>query len=138
MPKQYTALGEFVNGSTAIPINAANLNNMDSGIDNNDTRLVALEEIPQNTQTGTAYTLVLADRGKVVEMDNAAANTVTVPPNASVAFPIGTIIGVYRAGAGQTTIAAGTGVTVRNAGAISAQYGEVSLRKRALDEWVMV
>ena len=43
-------------------------------------------------QTGTAYTLVLADAFKLVAMNNAAANTLTVPPNSSVAFPIGTRI----------------------------------------------
>ena len=39
-------------------------------------------------------------------------------------------------GAGATTVAAGAGVTVRNVGAVGAQYKEVSLRKRATDEWV--
>jgi uncharacterized protein (AIM24 family) len=90
-----------------------------------------------NTQTGTSYTLVLADAGKVIEMNNASANTVTVPPNSSVAFPAGTIINVYRMGAGSTTVVQGSGVTVRNVGALRAQYSEASLRKRATDEWVL-
>jgi hypothetical protein len=94
--------------------------------------------VTANTQTGTSYTLVLADAGKVVEMNNASSNTLTVPPNSSVAFPIGTLIGVYQMGAGATTVAQGSGVTVRNVGAVGAQYKEVSLRKRATDEWVMV
>ena len=91
----------------------------------------------QNTQTGTSYTLVLADEGKVVEMNNASANTLTVPPNSSVAFPIGAVIEVYRMGAGSTTVVAGSGVTVRNAGSLRAQYSTASLRKRATDEWVL-
>src|SRR5690606_37726486 len=45
---------------------------------------------PENVQTGTAYTLVLADAFTMVAMDNAAANTLTVPPNSAVAFPVGT------------------------------------------------
>lgn len=90
-----------------------------------------------NTQTGTSYTLVLADAGKVVEMNNASANTLTVPPNSSVAFDIGTVIGVYRMGAGSTTVVQGSGVTVRNVGSLRAQYSEASLRKRATDEWVL-
>ena len=40
-----------------------------------------------NPQTGTSYTLVLADAAKIVECANAAAITLTVPPNSSVAFP---------------------------------------------------
>ena len=45
-------------------------------------------------------------------MDNAAANTLTVPPNSSVAFPVGTSIPIRQAGAGQTTIVAGSGVAI--------------------------
>ena len=94
-----------------------------------------------NTQTGN-YTLVLADAGKSVEANHATnAITVTVPPNSSVAFPVGTIIEVARYGAGAAAIAAGAGVTIRSKGGllgIGNQYGAVSLRKRATDEWVLV
>jgi hypothetical protein len=93
-----------------------------------------------NTQTGN-YTLVLTDAGKTVETNSASAIVVTVPPNSSVAFPIGTIIELNRYGAGTATVAAGAGVTVRSRGALLAignQYGSVSLRKRATDEWVLV
>lgn len=100
-----------------------------------------LGKTPLNTQTGTAYTLVIGDAGYIVEMNNAAANTLTVPPNSSVAFPLNTRIDVVQYGAGQTTIAAGAGVTIRSNGAklkISAQYTGVTLYKRATDEWVLV
>lgn len=92
-----------------------------------------------NTQTGTAYTLVLADRGKVVEMNNASANTVTIPLNASVAFPIGTQITIIQYGAGQTTIAATAGVTLNALGGAlktSARYAAASLYKRGTNEWI--
>jgi hypothetical protein len=93
-----------------------------------------------NTQTGN-YTLALADAGKTVEANSASAIVVTVPTNASVAFPIGTIIEVSRLGAGTVTLAAAGGVTIRSRGSLLAvgnQYGTVSLRKRATDEWVLV
>jgi hypothetical protein len=93
-----------------------------------------------NTQTGN-YTLALADAGKTVEQNLGTATTVTVPPNSSVAFPIGTIVEVARYGAGTVAIAAGAGVTIRSRGSllsIGNQYGAVSLRKRATDEWVLV
>lgn len=89
-----------------------------------------------NTQT-SSYTAVLADAGVVVEMNSGSANNFTIPPNSSVAFPVGTIIGVYQMGAGLTTIVAGSGVTIRNVGAMHGQYAEASLRKRATDEWVL-
>lgn len=94
-----------------------------------------------NTQTGTSYTLALTDKNKVVEMNNASANTVTVPPNSDVAFEIGTRIDVVQYGAGTTTIVAGVGVTLRaEAGALtmSAQYAGAALYKRATDEWVVL
>jgi hypothetical protein len=89
-----------------------------------------------NFQTGTAYTLALADQEGVVEMNNAAANTLTVPANATIAFPIGTKISVLQEGAGLTTIAAAGGVTVRNVGALAGQYKTSLLLKRATDEWI--
>jgi len=93
-----------------------------------------------NTQTGTTYTLVIGDKGKVVEMNNGSSNTCTVPPNSSVAFPVGSRLAVTRYGAGSTTIVAGSGVTLRSSGsglAIDAQYGVVEIYKRATDEWVV-
>src|SRR5262249_41386449 len=67
--------------------------------------------VPLNSQSGTSYALVLTDLGKCVEMNNASPNTLTVPANASVAFPVGSTLLVRQMGAGQTTIAAAGGVT---------------------------
>lgn len=92
---------------------------------------------PENVQTGTAYTLVLADAFKLVAMDSASTNTLTVPPNSSVAFPVGTRIDLSQDGAGQTAIAAGAGVTIRTPETmkIRKQYGKATLIKRATDTW---
>jgi hypothetical protein len=121
--------------------NAANLNTMDAGIANVDSRVTALEAgtVTANSQTGTAYTLVLADVGKVVEMTNAAANTATIPPTSSVSWPVGTVIEIYQGGAGQTTVAPGSGVTLRapDGAKIAKQYASASLRMRANDEWII-
>ena len=90
-----------------------------------------------NNQTAS-YTLVLADAGKAVEVNNASANTLTVPPNSSVAFPTGTQIIVFQQGAGATTITAGAGVTLRSKDsnlAVDGQYASAALVKRASDEW---
>lgn len=95
--------------------------------------------VPTNSQTGTTYTLVLTDRDKVVEQSNASAITTTIPTNASVAFPVGSIIEIYQEGAGQITVAAAGGVTLRAPGGAKTrvQYSSVSLRKRATNEWVL-
>lgn len=94
-----------------------------------------------NSQTGTAYTLVLADASQTIEMNNESANTLTVPPNSSVAFPVGTQILVVQQGAGATTVVAGSGVTLRSVDGnlgIDGQYASVALMKRATDEWYVV
>jgi len=104
-------------------------------------RINSIEELNTNAQVGTTYTLVLTDDGKVVEMNNASANTLTVPPNSSVAFPVGAQILVLQTGAGQTTLAAGAGVTINSKDGnlkLSAQWCAATLIKRATDVWVVV
>lgn len=90
-----------------------------------------------NAQTGTTYTLVATDAAKLVTLTNAAAITLTVPTNASVAFPIGTQILLYQGGAGQVTIS--SSATIRSQGSklkITGQYGLAGIVKVATDEWV--
>ena len=93
-----------------------------------------------NVQTGTAYTLVLTDAFKMVIMDNVSANTLTVPPNTAVAFPVNTRIDIGQDGTGQTTIAAGTGVTIRTPETrkLRKQWSKASLICRAVDVWDIV
>jgi hypothetical protein len=93
--------------------------------------------IPPSSQTAN-YTLVLTDANLVIEMNLATANTLTIPPNASVAFPLGSQIEVGQMGAGQTTIAGGSGVTLRaynNNLKLAGQYAMCSLIKRGTDDW---
>ena len=97
---------------------------------------------PVNRQTVTAYTLALSDytSGAIIEMDNPSANTVTIPPNSSVAFPVGAVILVRQLGAGATTIVAGSGVTINNAYATAKLYGQyasATIHQRATDVWVL-
>jgi hypothetical protein len=93
-----------------------------------------------NTQTGTTYTLVLTDAGKVVTLSNASGITLTVPTNASVAYATGTTIALAQLGAGQVTVAGAGGVTVSSRGAalkIAGQYGMATLLKTGTDAWIL-
>jgi len=85
-----------------------------------------------------AYTLVLADRSKMVEMSVASGHNLTVPTNSNVAFPVGTTITVLQTGAGQTTIAGQSGVTINATPGLKlrAQWSSATLIKRATDTWV--
>lgn len=96
--------------------------------------------VTQTQQTGTAYTLALADAGTVVEFTNSATVTATVPANSTAAFPIGTTLVVRQYGTGQVTLTGANGVTLRSRGAaltLVGQYSEASVTKRAVDEWVV-
>lgn len=94
----------------------------------------------ESAQTAS-YTLVAGDAGKLVTMSNASANNLTVPPNSSVAFATGTRIDIIQKGAGQTTIVAGSGVTLNSKGSalkLSGQYAGASLIKYGTDTWFVV
>lgn len=100
----------------------------------------AIDYLATNAQAAS-YTLVLSDAGKIVEVSNASANTLTVPPNSSVAFPVGTQVIVIQTGAGQTTLTAGAGVTINSKDgdlALSAQWSAATLVKRATDSWIAI
>ena len=101
---------------------------------------LGVHDLGPNAQTGTTYTLALTDRGLTATMDNAGANTLTIPANAAVAFDIGTVVNVVQIGAGVTTITGDTGVTVNGvsagSGAINTRYQGVSLLKVATNTWI--
>jgi len=97
-------------------------------------------EVEINSQTGTTYTLVSADRGKLVSLANASAITLTIPTNSTTAFPTGTRIDIIQTGAGQVTIG-GAGVTINSKSSnkkLSAQGSAASLIKFATDTWWLV
>ena len=73
-----------------------------------------------NAQTGTTYTLVIADLGKLVTTSNASAVTVTIPPSV---FAAGNQINVQSIGVGLTSFTAGAGVTITSTGATAAAPG---------------
>lgn len=92
-----------------------------------------------NPQT-IAYTLALTDAGKTVEMNSGSARQVTIPTNASVAFPTESYVNVVRYGAGAVTVKGDTGVTLNGVSAgtitIPDQFGGLTLYKRGTNEWV--
>lgn len=113
-------------------LTAANVNSITEGV--NDLAIATFS----STKTAS-YTLALVDLAQVVNMNVSTANNLTVPLNSSVAFPIGSQILIYQSGAGQTTIVATSGVTIRSQGSklkVFGQYGVAGLLKIGTDEWV--
>ncbi len=97
-----------------------------------------------NAQTGTTYTTVLADNGKLVTLTNASAIAVTIPPNSSVAYAVGAQINMAQLGAGQVTVSGGAGVTIVSTGATAsapkarAQYSTLTAVQTATDNWLVM
>lgn len=93
-----------------------------------------------NAQTGTTYAPVLTDQGKLVTLTNAGAITVTLPSDATTAFPIGAQIDFIGLGAGLATFAAGSGATLHGTPTLvtRAQYSAVTLIKVSTNGWVAV
>jgi hypothetical protein len=96
-----------------------------------------------NTQSGTTYTTVLADNGKLITQTNASAITTTIPPNSSVAYPVGAQINFVQLDVGQLTIQGGAGVTVVSTGASAsapqcrAQYSTATAIQVSADNWLV-
>jgi hypothetical protein len=120
-----TSMAGLLGGTTGQVLSKTSNTNMAfTWIEQDDTTLSF------NAQTGTTYTLVAGDLGKLVTLSNASAITLTVPPSVFVA---GNIINIQQIGAGQVTFAQGAGVTITSTGAtstapkITARYGAATV-----------
>lgn len=148
-----------VNGNSIVSVSNGDIDITPNGTGNtNITNLVLADDMdtggneiagngniighrPLNEETTTSVTLALDDAGKMMQMNNASATTLTVPPNSSVAFPTETEIDIINYGAGQVTLAPGAGVTIRSKSgnlSLDAQYSAATLKKLATDEWILI
>ena len=125
---------------TALPAAQVTAGTLQSGMTIPDPTLT----FSINAQTGTTYTPVLADAGKIVTLNNGSAITLTIPPNSSVAYPVGSSLTFINIGAGLTTFAQGSGVTIASSGgtatapSITAQHNSATAIKIATDTWQVI
>jgi len=95
------------------------------------------------TDTSTGYTTVLSDNGKLITLSNASAITATIPPNASVAYPVGAQLNFVQLGAGQVTFTQGAGVTIVSTGTTAsapktrAQYSSATAIQVSANNWLV-
>lgn len=119
---------------------------VDHKLNNSPTALsdgsLGFRGIPTATQD-TDYTFVLGDSGKAKLHTSGTGHAFTIPPNASVPYPTGTVLVVDNIGSGAVTLTRGAGVVLRKSGTATdanvtlAQWGNVTLRKLATDTWVV-
>lgn len=103
-----------------------------------DALYEALGQIQINVRNAS-YILVLADKGKTIEMTVAGANSLTIPPHSSVPLPVGTYVNVTQMGAGQTTIVGGAGVAVQGHSGLkmAGQFAMATMYQRVVDNWIV-
>jgi hypothetical protein len=102
------------------------------------------EAIPSRTtivQKTASYTLSsLTERDNLIEVASASGTTLTIPLNATIAYPVGTSIDILQTSTGQVTIAGASGVTVNATPGLKlrTQWSSATLFKRATDTWVVM
>jgi hypothetical protein len=94
-------------------------------------------ELYRGDKRADQHTFTDTDAGSFKPLNKATAIVWTIPPNSSVAFPVGTVLEAYQKGAGQVTITPGSGVTVNSPAGLKsrAQHSQFSVRKVATDTW---
>jgi hypothetical protein len=109
----------------------------------NKTFTSPLINLGVNAQTGTSYTTVLADNGKLVTLSNTSPITVTIPPFSSVAYPVGAQLNFSGINTGAVTFAQGAGVTIVSTGAtasapaLRARYSSATAICISQDNWLI-
>ena len=97
---------------------------------------------PYSRETTTERTLSLTDAGTFISAENVGGTEVTIPTNASVAFTQGTEIDFIQKTAGTLRLTAASGVTLNGAVAgsvaVTAQWGGVTIKLIATNEWIAV
>jgi len=118
---------------------AAAIRTLGSSIDS--TVFEGVTQAILNVQTGTTYTLVLADAGKTIDIANASPVTITVPPDSTADYEIGTRIDIIASGVGLVTVAQGAGVTINSKEGnkkLKGQWSGATLILRATNSWLLI
>ena len=130
--------------ATAVNLTVTGTSNMSAnGVqfsDGTQTK-VGVPSITTIAQKTASYTLAaLTERDSMIEMNSASATTLTVPTNATIAYPVGTSIDILRVGAGAVDVAAAAGVTINATPGLKlrAQWSSATLVKREANTWVLL
>lgn len=87
------------------------------------------------------HVLQLQDSSKTIMMNSSSANTVTIPTNSSVAFPIGSVITIIQTGTGATSFVEASGVTIRSKNSyktLNTQFAAAQLVKAETNIWILL
>jgi hypothetical protein len=135
------ARNQLVAAAVPVTVNTDPLTGKATGLVGPDGSAISLGGGMSTGRTITgAQTAALTDANTIVYTNSASAVALTIPNDATVAWAVDTVIGLYQAGAGISSFAAGSGVTLRSPAGIAAsvQYAHIYVRKVATNEWALV
>lgn len=131
-------------GNSRISVNSSGVVSVPGSISVTGTVVYHVQTNVPTLDAGNTYKyiLVLADDGKMIEMNTTVGqtNTLEIPLNSSVAFPVGTQINIIQTGAGQTTITGALGVTINATPGpkLRATWSAATLIKRSTNTWLLM
>lgn len=140
----FTSTGANINGYLTVT------GNITGGIISNSTNVfstagsnytIGFRQMPQNSQGGATYTLVLDDEGKSVYLTGTTTCTVTIPANSSQAFPIGSVLTMINNNSGALSINSSATLQLANGNAANrsvATKGMATCIKVATDTWYII
>jgi hypothetical protein len=132
---------DLTSGTNTFPTSLATLTGTQTLT--NKTLTSPLINLGVNAQTGTTYTPVLADNGKLVTLSNTSPITVTIPPFSSVAYPVGAQLNFVGINTGAVAFAQGAGVVIVSTGAsasapvLRARYSSATAICISQDNWLI-
>lgn len=97
--------------------------------------LTSTKYIGQVLFTGTAEDIIASHVGKMLDMNNAAANTLSIPDNSAIPIPVDSWINVCQSGAGLTTVDCPGSDTLNGSGTSRGQNHGLSLWKKSATVW---
>lgn len=140
----FTSTGANVNGYLTVT------GNITGGIISNSTNVfstagsnyaIGFRQMPQNSQGGATYTLVLDDEGKSIYFTGTTTCTVTIPANASQAFPIGSIVSLINNNSGNLSVNSSATLQLANGNAANRTVLTKAMAtciKTASDTWYII
>jgi hypothetical protein len=91
----------------------------------------------ETTSRSGTYTLQLSDIGMVVPFEGLGTHVAVIPHSSSVPFPIGCVLTICNLSTSDVLVSVAAGVSLRGQNYLLSQYEQVTLRKRASDEWIL-
>lgn len=140
----FTSTGANINGYLTITGNftGANISNSTNVYSTaSSSYAIGYRQMPQNSQSGASYTLVLDDEGKSIYFTGTSTHTLTVPTNSAQAFPIGTVISLINNNSGNLSINSSATLQLANGAAGNRTVltkGMATCIKTATDTWYVI